>query len=99
MSKHSKAISSFSATATLAVALAGGYVGTAVAEGGVTPAQDQAMERVATRAKHKMANQFHRRQLLDGHAEFARLEVAPDAGEAPQRRVYVKSGNRFHPAN
>jgi hypothetical protein len=45
-----------------------------------------------------MANQFHRRQVLDGRAEFARLEIAPEAFDT-SRRVYVKSGNRFHPAN
>lgn len=99
MSKHFKSVSSFTMTAALVTALTGGIATSAVAAEGVTPAQDQAMERVATRAKHKMANQFHRRQVLDGQAQFARLEIAPEAGEGPRRRVYVKSGNRFHPAN
>jgi hypothetical protein len=100
MSKHFKRVSSITMTAALVTALTGGIATSAMAADGVTPAQDQAMERVATRAKHKMANQFHRRQVLDGQAaEFARLEIAPEAGEGPGRRVYVKSGNRFHPAN
>lgn len=96
MSKKIK--TSFSVTMVLVAALAGGFTTTAAAESGVSAAQDQAMERVATRASHKMANQFHRRQVLDGHAEFARLEIAPEAADTP-RRIYVKSGNRFHPAN
>ncbi len=89
---------SFSVTTVLVAALAGGFASSAAAESGVTAAQEQVMERVATRAQHKMANPFHRRQVLDGHAEFARLEIAPEAVEAP-RRTYMKSGNRFHPAN
>jgi hypothetical protein len=89
---------SFSVTTVLVAALVGGFASSAAAGSGATPAQEQVMERVPTRAQHKMANQFHRRQVLDGHAEFARLEIAPEAVDVP-RRVYVKSGNRFHPAN
>jgi hypothetical protein len=99
MTRKFKSISSFSATAVLAATLVGGFAGNAMAAGAVEPAQEQAVERVPTRAQHKMANQFHRRQVLAGQAEFARLEIAPEAGEAPKRRVFVKSGNRFHPAN
>ena len=89
---------SFSVTTVLVAALAGGFASSAAAESGVTASKEQVMERVPTRAQHKTANQFHRRQVLDGHAEFARLEIAPEAVDT-SRRVYVKSGNRFHPAN
>jgi hypothetical protein len=94
MSKNIK--TSFSVTTVLVAVLASGFA--TAAESGAAAAQDQAMERVATRASHKMANQFHRRQVLDGRAEFARLEIAPEMADTP-RRIYVKRGNRFHPAN
>lgn len=99
MTKQFKPISSFSVSAALIAALAGGFASNVMANEGVTAAQEQTSQRVATRAQHKMANQFHRRQVLEGQAEFARLEIAPETGEGPKRRVFVKSGNRFHPAN
>lgn len=89
---------SFSMTTVLVATFAGGFASSAAAGSGVTVAEAPAMARVATRASHRMANQFHRRQALDGRAEFARLEIAPEAVDAP-RRIYVKSGNRFHPAS
>lgn len=63
------------------------------ADAGVTAEQDKAMQQ-ATRAPHKVANRYHNRYPAEEKAQFARVEIAPDAATGPVRRPH-KGGNQF----
>jgi hypothetical protein len=97
MSKFLK-VSGLNIAAVAIVGLMSGVSSTALANEGASAAQDMASERV-TRAPHKVANQFHRRHVIKETAEFARLEIAPEAAAGNQNRGPLKSGNRFHRPN
>ncbi|MBM4228591.1 MAG: hypothetical protein FJ164_12730 [Gammaproteobacteria bacterium] len=66
---------------------------TIAADGTVTAEQEQAMQQ-ATRAPHKVANRYHNRYGAEEKAQFARVEIAPDAATGPTRRPH-KGGNQF----
>lgn len=91
-------VSGLNIAAVAIVGLMSGVSSTVLAYEGASAAQDMASERV-TKAPHKVANQFHRRQVIKETAEFARLEIAPEGAAANPSRGPLKSGNRFHRAN
>ncbi len=97
MSKHPKS-AGLTLSAFVLAGLMAGASSAAMAADGVSATQDQGMER-ATKAPHKVANQFHRRQVINETAEFARLEIAPEGAAETRRRPNNKMGNRFHKAN
>jgi len=66
---------------------------TIAADGTVSAEQEQAMQQ-ATRAPHKIANRYHNRYGAEEEAQFARVEIVPDADTGPVRRPH-KGGNQF----
>ena len=62
----------------------------------VSTATYQAAEPMVTRAPYKAHNPLHRRLVISGGAEFARVEAAPDSVDKRPHRSRWKAPNPFH---